>query len=282
MIRINDNLSKILGDNSRNPRLDNWLWLYLPCIGAAQYDYMSLNKRTMRDIIANNIVSTKISPQILLDAARDSLIPENLLAWITDSKRQHEWIKSKLSQMNISGIPMPQSLEGREHILALIDTLNVNFKSEFIAKNIQKAWIEQLRKDEQLEWIKEKDEREACAYIWDWMYKNHPSRLGGHTEPTDHQGMLIFFDSVHMTELEKKQCISLARKNWRQNNRRKEPNGKKQYNFILSDRAINRLDELCNKHEISRTQAIEILLKMEQEKGLYIEEWLRILREIEK
>lgn len=46
--------------------------------------------------------------------------------------------------------------------------------------------------------------------------------------------------------------------------------GKKQHNFILSDKAIKRLDKLADKHDLKRTQVLEILLKLEEEKGIYI------------
>lgn len=280
MIRINDKLSKILGDYSRDPRRDNWLWLYLSSIRVAQYNYMVLDKRTMRDTIANTILSANLNPQALLDSARIHLIPKSLLTWITDSERQHEWIKSKLFNMNSHHYQIPHTLDGREHILAIIDTLDAEFKLG-VTEKLKKDWLEQTRKDKQLDWIKEEDEREACTYIWAWMQKNQPFLIEGYSEPLDHQSALAFFDSVHMTELEKKLCITSARRAWRQMIRRSIQNEKKQQNFLLTKRAIERLDELSKKYELPRTQIIEILLMMEHEKELYIEERIRILRKLD-
>lgn len=53
--------------------------------------------------------------------------------------------------------------------------------------------------------------------------------------------------------------------------------GKKQYNFILSDKTIKRLDNLADKHNLKRTQVLDILLQMEEEKGIYIPERLKPL-----
>lgn len=60
------------------------------------------------------------------------------------------------------------------------------------------------------------------------------------------------------------------KKRWSQNKYRAKDTGKKQYNFVLSDKAIKRLDKLADKHDLKRTQVLEILLKMEEEKGDYI------------
>ncbi|WP_253947681.1 hypothetical protein [Pseudomonas aeruginosa] len=63
-----------------------------------------------------------------------------------------------------------------------------------------------------------------------------------------------------------------TKKRWSQNKYRAKLTGKKQYNFILSEKAINRLDKLAGKYDLRRTEVLEILLQMEEEKGIYIPE----------
>ena len=62
------------------------------------------------------------------------------------------------------------------------------------------------------------------------------------------------------------------KKRWSQNKYRAKLTGKKQYNFILSEKAINRLDKLADKYDLRKTEVLEILLQMEEEKGIYIPE----------
>ncbi|CAI9907499.1 hypothetical protein OFL75_26625 [Pseudomonas aeruginosa] len=280
MIRINDKLSKILGDNTADSRRDNWLWLYLSDIRAARYNVMALDQRTMRDTIANTISSAKLNIQIILSHARRRIISENLMTWVTENERQHEWIKSKLFIKHNYSYLTPENLKGREQILALIDIWDIDLKQSTI-ESLKRDWIEQLKKDKQLDWIKEEDELEACTYIWDWMLKNKRNLTGGYTQPMNHQSALVFFDSIHMTELEKKLCISSAKKIWRQKISRNTRKDRNQKNFNLTEKAIRRLEEFSKRYELSQTQIIEILLMMEQEKGLYIAERIRILRGIE-
>ncbi|MNC73203.1 hypothetical protein D3C75_1243630 [compost metagenome] len=71
--------------------------------------------------------------------------------------------------------------------------------------------------------------------------------------------------------------MSSIKKRWSQNKYRAKNTEKKQYNFILSDKTIKRLDKLADKHDLKRTQVLDILLKMEEEKGIYIQERLKQL-----
>ena len=92
--------------------------------------------------------------------------------------------------------------------------------------------------------------------------------------------LLIAFDTSTLTPPEKTLIMDSIKKRWSQNNYRSKQNGKNQYNFILSDRAINRLDNLAKKHEIKRTEVLEILLKMESENGEYISKHLNRLGDL--
>lgn len=277
---VQDRLSKLLGDRPWSSRWDNWLWLYLSQIGVARYDWKVVNGASMRDVMADSIERDGIGSSAILEAEKRFLLPDSELKWITDCERQHEWIKNKILLQADARFRIPESFIGRAHVLAMIDCWELPFKS-FTMKGIQQDWSEQLRQDKQLDWIKEKDEREACAYIWNWLRKHKLDRTFMRNEPVDHQSMLIFLDASGLTDIEKKHCIAAARKLWRQDIRRNENPGKSQLNVTLTDRAIKRLDKLCKKYEVKRPQILEILLMMEEEKGLYIEERMRVLRNIE-
>ena len=56
--------------------------------------------------------------------------------------------------------------------------------------------------------------------------------------------------------------------------------GKAQCNFILSERAIERLNKLATTYDLSRAQILEILLQMESEKKLYISEKIKVIKAI--
>ncbi|MFV2926885.1 hypothetical protein ACNIZQ_32015, partial [Pseudomonas alloputida] len=64
------------------------------------------------------------------------------------------------------------------------------------------------------------------------------------------------------------------------NKYRTKETDKKQYNFILSKKTIQRLDKLAEKYDLKRTQILDILLQMEEDKGIYIPEKLKPLKNI--
>jgi hypothetical protein len=74
--------------------------------------------------------------------------------------------------------------------------------------------------------------------------------------------------------------MNSIKKRWSQNKYRAKSTGKKQYNFILSQKAIHCLEELAKKHDLKKTEVLEILLKMEEEKGTYIPERIKVLKGI--
>ena len=59
---------------------------------------------------------------------------------------------------------------------------------------------------------------------------------------------------------------------WSQNKYRNNLVGKKQYNFYLSEQAIESLDRLSEKNNKKRAEILELLIKMEDKEGLYTDQ----------
>jgi len=91
---------------------------------------------------------------------------------------------------------------------------------------------------------------------------------------------LIFFDNTLKLPAERKLFIQTVKSRWSQNKYRAKETDKKQYNFILSKKTIQRLDKLAEKYDLKRTQILDILLQMEEDKGIYIPEKLKPLKNI--
>ena len=86
--------------------------------------------------------------------------------------------------------------------------------------------------------------------------KKHPEIASQHYPPKTKNELLIVLDFSIATHPEKIILIESVKKRWSQNKYRANQNGKNQYNFILSDKAIYRLDKLAKKHEIKRTEVL--------------------------
>lgn len=82
-----------------------------------------------------------------------------------------------------------------------------------------------------------------------------------------YEGLLIFFDKANFVHEQKLFHVEKIKKRWSQQKYRQNMSGKAQCNFILSERAIDRLNKLATTYDLSRAQILEILLQMESEKN---------------
>jgi hypothetical protein len=276
--------SSPLGRAPNERREDIWLWFYLALRGKALYRSEAMNPRTMSEQMAESIKSFRLSlEEIAIDQSRQ-MVSEEHITWISDCKRQLAWIQHRLNRdkrIRTTDI-YSSALTEREMLVAKIDCSGSapKVKESFVI-GLKQDWHEQMVFDSQLNWVQETNEAGACRHVVEWMRKHQPDQEFPETVPKTLQELLIASDAWTWSDVERKYCISTARRLWRQALRRKKAKGKKQYNFVLSDKAVKRLDRFCKAHELSRARVLEILLQMEEEKDLYLKEQIRVLRGIE-
>jgi len=284
-LKVDDRLSKILGDKNYSRRRDIWLWCFLDGDDIARYDRMKLNFAYMRDDMADAIYEANVEPGYIHGAQNDLMLPDEQLAWISEESRQLSWLKVRINNHVGRIFASPPSVFGRDEVIAMIDCWNSPIDNKVNQVQwLKNAWEEQLRKDKFLDWIKSEDstsQEEACGHVWSQLNKQYSIHLLTESKPANLASLLKILDGIPATDTEKAFYVSAARKAWGQVKRRRKNDGKSQYNFTLTDRAAKRLDGFCKKYELSRPQILEILLMMEEEKGLYIEERIRILRGVE-
>ncbi|MBV7583031.1 hypothetical protein KW851_09400 [Pseudomonas sp. PDM33] len=265
-------------------RDDIWLWFYLALRGKALYRSEALNPRTMSEQMAESIRHFRLSPEEIAVDQNRQMVSEEHITWISNCKRQLAWIQHRLTCNKHIRTPdiYSSALTERELLIAKIDCSgSAPRDKESCVIDLKQAWPEQMQLDKQLSWIQETNKSGAWQHLCEWMRKHQPEQKLPEVAPKDLQEVLIASDAWSWSDVERKYCISTARRLWRQTLRRKKAKGKKQYNFILSDKAIKRLDKLSKDHELSRARILEILLLMEDEKDLYLKEQIRVLRGIE-
>lgn len=275
---IDDMLARILSDTRYSARRDNWLWCFLVSIKVAKYDRHRMGG-DMRECMAFSIKDSNINVAKIKKAERDFLIPDNQLSWITESRRQHEWIERKILNSIGDGFDAPPTLRGRDLLIATIDCWDVDKEEKLkYCAELERQWDEQKDIDKKLEWIKESEDR-TCRLLSDWLRKHHKERLPFQRFPSCHEDLLLYFDKLEMTNMEKAFCIATVRKLWRQELRREKNGNKKQCNLTLTNKATKRLEKFCKKYELPRNRIIEILLQMEDLKGAYLKSGIQALRE---
>ncbi|HHK0662480.1 hypothetical protein [Pseudomonas aeruginosa] len=233
----------------------------------------------MRDRMAEAIINQPGLKQSIENQKITDLLPEQSLQWITNNKRQNAFIIRKLTEKTgINYIGAPDNLTGRDLTIAAIDIWQTDKsqKSETI-NQIRSEWKIHTEPDHLFKWFDDLDEKEKLNTAWKITKDKYSFLVLHQNQPQERDDFIILLDSILITTPEKILLMNSIKKRWSQNKYRAKNTGKKQYNFILSDKTIKRLDKLADKHDLKRTQVLDILLKMEEEKGIYIQERLKQL-----
>lgn len=279
-VHRNDKLSKALNGIVVDSRFTAWIWLYLK--NKHRLDLGEFESYGMRDQIANLIIQNPPLKHEIEQQKSSHLLPDKNLEWITSDERQHRWVIDTLNKtLGFEHAATPPNLTGRALVIALIDFWKpILGQKTHEVREIESNWKKHKKADHIFQWFNTPDEDQKCALAWEIM-TNKFSYLTVYKPPfKSHQELLIFFDQHNLIEAEKKLIVDAIKKRWSQNKYRAKMTNKKQYNFIISDKAISRLDKLAEKYDLKRTQVLEILLQMETEKGIYIPEKLKAFADL--
>ncbi|HDS1773872.1 MULTISPECIES: hypothetical protein [Pseudomonas] len=270
---INDRLQKTLNGLNVDSRLGNWLWHFLK--GQAPHANLGeLGSPGMRDRIADLIQNTPTGAEFVEAQSAMSLLPEKDLEWITNNKRQNLFVARKLIEKN-GNYPIigTTTLSGRPLTITTIDIWTVEIsKKLWLVNQIKFEWEQHSSSDHIFKWLDGADATQKLETAWEITKSKHPMLTFQQSIPKEKDDFITLLDSQFISKHEKILLMDSIKKRWSQNKYRAKLTGKKQYNFILSDKAINRLDKLADKYDLKRTEVLEILLQMEEEKGTYIQE----------
>ncbi|RON49546.1 hypothetical protein [Pseudomonas frederiksbergensis] len=277
---FNDHLSKVLNEKEYNLRNDYWLWLHLILNNFNLLPY-DTDTQGMRDKMAIAIEedTTRNNADIIKNRRTEQLLPTNEFDWINEGERQVEWLRTKtFTFIGEYNFPPPSGLEGKDLLIAKIDLWAVDISKKKLALSVLKAqWTAHKKGDIIFRWFKDDDQK--CLLAWEWLSKHSQPHAPPPQRFENYDGLLIFFDNNNLIHEQKLLYIEKIRKSWNQKNYRKSQNGKNQYNFILSDKSIGRLDKLCDAYDLSRAKILDILLKMEAEQNRYLPERIRLLKD---
>lgn len=274
VVRRPDPLANILDDARVNSRRDTVLWFYLSSQGAP-LNPDEFGRLVMRDRMAEflNWRSDLVAgiPSIL----SKTMLRDEHLTWIKDDERQHQWLITRFG-FNVQN--PPANLFGKALVIATIDVWNADLNTK--ASNIkafENSWKQQKQQDRVFKWFQDKDEAQRCALAWDWLCKNKPPIFK--TNPvSSYNELLMLSDRTPWSEVEKAHCLDTCRKRWNQQQYRENLKGKKQCNFVLSEKVIQQLDQWAETYDLKRPQILEVLIKMEAEMNIYLPEKMKRLR----
>jgi hypothetical protein len=279
-----DKLARVLGDTKVNRRLDAWLWFYLNRDGGG-FALSEFDGPIMRDRMADFISSNPYIHESIDAAKTKFLLPDEFFTWIKED-RQIKWLIPQLRMLSNVGTAeyfqlKPPRLKGRALLIAMVDIWTVDItEKERALEYLKSAWTEHKKQDQIFRWFRDEESALRCAHALNWLWKNEATFTQDNPQIESYDDLLKFFDQTPFSKDEKLLRIEFIKKSWSQRKYREKVVGKKQYNFLLSDKVISQLDVLAETHNLKRPKILEILIEMEADKGIYISERLKKTRDL--
>lgn len=294
---MKDNLSNIINTGSNSDRINSFVWLSITATNS-DFSNLSSDVRSRRDLMADYLHKNQPTAQKIANFIKNRLIPDQDLNWITESRRQALWLEryiassimqeqdqqwiskknlttseSRLSE--IWGFTIPFHLIEKNRSTALFDYWTAYHFLQMQdrinkSKEMQLAWENSIKSDNFFAWLDTDNAEKKRASFWIWLKQKYPEITQDNPSFSSHEELLIFFDNPRFSDSDKQLFSQNYRKIWNQQRQRESANGKKQTNFVLSEKTISNLSMLAQKHGLTRTEIIEILIESEAKDEIYI------------
>jgi len=253
--------------NFPGERLQTWLWHFLRDQNTffAQEVQGPDDKKGMGAYIHAHVHHCRLA----LQRKGMGFLPSNEIAWIKDDDVQVHFLKFFLRNEFGSVSPViHDSVGGRKYVVAFLDCVirDLSFGVELVGR-ARSAWNQQVDNNRIFDWFKGSEGTLRREFFWDWMRRKFPLEVEGRTNFSNYSDLLIFFDATSFHFLVKRDIVRTVKQAWSQHLYRQKLEGKKQYNFILSDEANRLLNELATTYRMSRPKTIEYLVKEASMKG---------------
>lgn len=296
----NDELSFFSTALVINQRKKNFVWIVF---AQTFHNYSSINlKNADRDYILDCVRNNPLLKARLEYYWGRDLIPEQEYDWITDSPRQSFFIQNTILNNQIpfyftdfpdtqnypkdpfpnkpvKGLGIPHELTGRDLSIALIDFwVSCSYFDYFgrvnLAKQIRTMWDNHTQFDKKFDWFNKGDPEARRREFWEWLRKKEPQHAFNLPSFQNHDELLSFFDRFNWNHLHQSDLMRRFKNNWNQQQLRARSKGKKQCNFVLSDKTVSKLEKLAAEHHLTRTEIVELIIDAEAKHQTYIRERL--------
>jgi hypothetical protein len=296
-IEIHDIFAELMGTTVRSERLECFVWIWL----AQHGEFISARDWVPEQCRSMAAAALLGNPQILEQIRRDlsSQIPAHYLKWIDQSDRQWAWIRRYVTgsvsplgyafdapQTQLHWLEsdfvgkMPHLLGGKNRSVACFDywVSKTCFGLDGAIERstmMRTAWESHTRSDPIFAWLDDADGERKRGFLWQWLaFQRHPITewCSGFQS---HEELLLSLDEQMAATSEMELLSIKARKAWNQRLRRENSKGKQQCNFVLSDQAVSKLKALAQKHGLTRTEIVELLIDSEAKSESYISERLK-------
>jgi hypothetical protein len=255
-----------------------------------------------KEVILNFLDRNKLLSNQIENYVKYKITPDEEMNWITESNYQSYWIEKSLSILDknlpntlapVALIPgyelppaakrdiesvnifVPKKIYGRDKSICLIDyihskaddSLNSNINN---VRKLRDSWNQHKKQLKKFDWLTDRNP-EKIEFFWNWLTSKNVNYTLDREQFSDTDSALIYFDK-YFNEIETSHLIENAKKIWSQKQYREKNKNLKQCNFSLDLNTVSKLNKLAEKHQLTRTEIIKILIDSEAKSERYINE----------
>lgn len=268
-LHFNDKLEKLFPNWYINPRAEFFLWLFLKKnnpYGVA-FDFKT---HAIRDKLAEHIKRHELVNNIFLYPI--NFLPEDNFNWIKKNGYQPNWLLRKVKDRIWISLPTLDYLTPKEKIIGLFDLWDVDMNTKQLSLNeLKEKWVQKERIINDFSWYTSTEkEKQKCQVAWEWYIKYQGPFFKNPLQFSKLEDILNFLDDTNFTHTEKLYHLEQIKKKFKALQTKENRQGKKQTNILLSEESRQQLEELTKQGRITKTEVIEILIKMAYENGMKI------------
>lgn len=193
--------------------------------------------------------------------------------WLESNDYQLSWIIDCIHRSLRFKVPDAEArLSKRDYFICLMDlVLDTVLNKRNYLSNLHQSWLRHLKETSYLKWFDSDDETARCDFAWQILDLRLGPMIGQEFKKyRGSTGLRNYFDSLQMSEYEKRSHVEHIKKLWSQRKYREklQKNKVRQRNFVLTDATIKNLDKLAKELEVSRTEALERLIELAARHGM--------------
>ncbi|MFV9475518.1 hypothetical protein ACM5Q9_13955 [Advenella sp. RU8] len=268
-INPNDDLAKLFSNYNVNRRFVFFLWILLKYenINAIEFDF---EIHSIRNKLFEYINKNQIDYNIHMFPKQ--FLPDNEFNWIEENGYQPDWLLLEFIKNTGISIQFINHPNPKDILIGLFDIWNKSIQDKKITiENLKNSWAQRQSFIKNFYWYKSSGkEKQKCQIAWQWYQQNHEILLGPNKLFSKLDDILYFLDKTIFSPTEKLYHLEQIKKKFKALQTKENRQGKKQTNISLSEESRQKLEELAKQGRITKTEVIEILIKMAYKNGMQI------------
>lgn len=288
-IKKKDHLSNLMAGYVLSKREEYWMLFYFARTKGEEFVNQINVHGDIRYFMGKAMQHCKQPTGGVLSVMRAEMVPDNCLDWFENSEFFFCWLYIAVSEQMKVGeqienkwpIPNRVTLPLYIHEILTKNLLNISYKQRAIlmfdyweAPNFEKKkilekfrnnWRINIQVKKKLSWVSKRDEQKRAQEMYDFFMLKHAYKDSFINFSGTLDSLISNIIWLRISDVEIDEALKTLKPRLAQESRREKSKTIRQINLELTKTGVSKLDKLAKQFDISRRQAIEILISKESE-----------------